>query len=326
MWISMEADTVEYLPFKQRMIKLFNIIKDNWSRANVSSQAGELAYFSLLSLFPILLVIANVIPLFPIDVNAVLSYLESAVPPDIFSVIEPVLIGYLSSSSGGVISIGLVTALWSASKAFNSLQNILNEVYAVKPRKNFILVRLVSLLVQLAIVFIVGVIIFAFVFGEILVEFIEGLVNVDLGFIMQILQLRWLILLIVLLALFTAVYFLVPNHRLGIKYAVPGAIFATIGWLVLSQGFSIYLQFAGGDAAANATFGVFIILMLWLYLAAMILLLGGLVNTIYFEYKNGKSVQKAIETEDEEHSENDKKKKLPKQRKKLVKVKEVKNQ
>lgn len=322
----MEADTVENLPFKQRMIKLFNIIKDNWSRANVSSQAGELAYFSLLSLFPILLVIANVIPLFPIDVNAVLSYLESAVPPDIFSVIEPILIGYLSSSSGGVISIGLVTALWSASKAFNSLQNILNEVYAVKPRKNFILVRLVSLLVQLAIVSIVGVIIFAFVFGEIIVEFVEGLVNIDLGFIMQILQLRWLILLIVLLALFTAVYFLVPNHHLGIKYAVPGAIFATIGWLALSQGFSIYLQFAGGDAAANATFGVFIILMLWLYLAAMVLLLGGLVNTIYFEYKNGKSVQKAIEQEDEEHSENDKKKKLPKQRKKLVKVKEVKNQ
>lgn len=322
----MEADTVEYLPFKQRMIKLFNIIKDNWSRANVSSQAGELAYFSLLSLFPILLVIANVIPLFPIDVNAVLSYLESAVPPDIFSVIEPILIGYLSSSSGGVISIGLVTALWSASKAFNSLQNILNEVYAVKPRKNFILVRLVSLLVQLAIVSIVGVIIFAFVFGEIIVEFVEGLVNIDLGFIMQILQLRWLILLIVLLALFTAVYFLVPNHHLGIKYAVPGAIFATIGWLALSQGFSIYLKFAGGDAAANATFGVFIILMLWLYLAAMVLLLGGLVNTIYFEYKNGKSVQKAIEQEDEEHSENDKKKKLPKQRKKLVKVKEVKNQ
>lgn len=322
----MDADTVEYLPFKQRMIKLFNVIKDNWSRANVSAQAGELAYFSLLSLFPILLVIANVIPLFPIDVNAVLSYLKTAVPPDIFSVIEPILRGYLSSSSGGVISIGLVTALWSASKAFNSLQNILNEVYAVEPRKNFILVRLVSILIQLAIVFIVGVIIFAFVFGEILVEFVEGLVNIDLGFIMQILQLRWLILLIVLLALFTAVYFLVPNHHLGIKYAVPGAIFATIGWLILSQGFSIYLQFAGGDAAANATFGVFIILMLWLYLAAMILLLGGLVNTIYFEYKNGKSVQKAIEKEDEDNSEDGKKKKLPKQRKKLVKVKEVKNQ
>ncbi|MFL2099614.1 YihY/virulence factor BrkB family protein [Desemzia sp. FAM 23991] len=319
-------ETVKQLPFKQRMIRLFKVSKDNWARADVTSQAGELAYFVLFSLFPILLVIANIIPLFPIDVNAVLSYMETAVPPDIYSVIEPILIGYLNSSSGGVISIGLITALWSASKAFNSLQNLLNEVYGVESRKNFILVRLVSLLIQLAIVSIVGVIVFIFVFGEFIVSFIEDLLSIDLGIIMQILQLRWLILLIVLVSLFMAIYFLVPNHHLGIKYAVPGAIFATVGWLVLSQGFSIYLQFAGGDAAANATFGVFIVLMLWLYLAATILLLGGLINTIYYEYKNGHTIQEAIEKEDEEKPETNEKKKLPKQRKKLVKVKEVEKQ
>lgn len=320
-------ESIKQLPFKQRMIRLFKVSKDNWGRADVTSQAGELAYFVLFSLFPILLVIANIIPLFPIDVNAVLSYMESAVPPDIYSVIEPVLIGYLNSSSGGVISIGLITALWSASKAFNSLQNLLNEVYDVEPRKNFILVRLVSLLIQLAIVSIVGVIIFIFVFGEFIVSFIEDLLSIDLGIIMQILQLRWLILLIVLISLFMAVYFLVPNHHLGIKYAIPGAIFATVGWLALSQGFSIYLQFAGGDAAANATFGVFIVLMLWLYLAATILLLGGLVNTIYYEYKNGHTIQQAIEKEEqEEDPEVNEKKKLPKQRKKLIKVKEVEKQ
>lgn len=319
-------ETVKQLPFKQRMIKLFKVSKNNWGRADVTSQAGELAYFVLFSLFPILLVIANIIPLFPIDVNAVLSYMETAVPADVYSVIEPVLIGYLNSSSGGVISIGLITALWSASKAFNSLQNLLNEVYGVKPRNNFILVRLISLLIQLAIVSIVGVIVFIFVFGEYIVSFIEDLLSIDLGIIMQILQLRWLILLIVLVSLFMAVYFLVPNHHLGIKYAIPGAVFATVGWLVLSQGFSIYIQFAGGDAAANATFGVFIVLMLWLYLAAMIILLGGLVNTIYFEYKNGQTVQEAIEKEDEDKPEVNEKKKLPKQRKKLIKVKEVEKQ
>ena len=319
-------ETVKQLPFKQRMIRFFKVSKDNWARADVTSQAGELAYFVLFSLFPILLVIANIIPLFPIDVNAVLSYMETAVPPDIYSVIEPILIGYLNSSSGGVISIGLITALWSASKAFNSLQNLLNEVYGVESRKNFILVRLVSLLIQLAIVSIVGAIVFIFVFGEFIVSFIEDLLSIDLGIIMQILQLRWLILLLVLVSLFMAIYFLVPNHHLGIKYAVPGAIFATVGWLVLSQGFSIYLQFAGGDAAANATFGVFIVLMLWLYLAATILLLGGLINTIYYEYKNGYTIQEAIEKEDEEKPETNEKKKLPKQRKKLVKVKEVEKQ
>lgn len=319
-------DSIKQLPFKQRMIRLFKVSKDNWGRADITSQAGELAYFVLFSLFPILLVIANIIPLFPIDVNAVLSYLESAFPPDIYNVIEPILIGYLNSSSGGVISIGLLTALWSASKAFNSLQNLLNEVYGVESRKNFILVRLVSLLIQLAIVSIVGIIVFIFVFGEFIVSFIEDLLSIDLGIILQVLQLRWLVLLIVLVSLFMAVYFLMPNHHLGIKYAIPGSIFATVGWLALSQGFSIYLQFAGGDAAANATFGVLIVLMLWLYLAAILLLMGGLINTIYYEYKNGHTVRESIEKENEDKPEVNKLKQLRKQRKKLVKVKEVEKQ
>lgn len=317
-------DTVKELPFKQKMIRFFKISKENWGRAKISGQAGELAYFLLLSLFPVLLVIANVIPLFPIDVDAVLSYLETAVPPNIYNVIGPILTGYLNSSSGGVISIGLITALWSASKAFNSLQNIMNEVYGVEPRKNFILVRLASLFVEIAIVLIVGSIIFVFVFGEIILSFVEDFLSIDLSFVMQLLQLRWLILLIVLMALFMAIYFLVPNHHLKLKYAIPGAVFATIGWLVLSQGFTIYLQFAGGDAVANATFGVFIVLMLWLYLASMILLIGGLLNTIYYEYRNGQTVSEKIEKE--ENPVDETKQKLPTQRKKLVKVKEVKEQ
>lgn len=317
-------DTVKNLPFKEKLMRFFKIAKDNWGRAKVSGQAGELAYFILLSLFPILLVIANIIPLFPIDVNAVLTYLETAVPPDIYGVIEPVLIGYLSSSSGGVISIGLITALWSASKAFNSLQNILNDVYGVQPRKNFILVRLASLLIEIVVVLIVGAIIFAFVFGEMIVSFIEDFLSLNLDFIMQILQLRWLILLIVLFVLFMAIYFLVPNHHLKLKYAIPGAVFATVGWLVLSEGFTLYLQFAGGDAAANATFGAFIVLMLWLYLASMILLIGGLLNTIYYEYRNSQSVAEKIEQE--ETPEEELKKQYPIQRKKLVKVKKVKDQ
>lgn len=317
-------DTVKDLPFKQKMIRFFKVSKDNWGRAKIPGQAGELAYFSLLSLFPILLVIANIIPLFPIDIDAVLSYLETAIPPDIYSMLEPVLVGYLNSSSGGAISIGLITALWSASSAFNSLQNILNDVYGVEPRKNFILVRLVSLLVEIVIVLIVGAIIFIFVFGEFIVSFIEDFLSINLDFVMQLLQLRWIVLLIVLLALFMAIYFLVPNHHLGLKYSIPGAVFATVGWLVLSQGFSIYLQFAGGDAAANATFGVFIVLMLWLYLAAMVLLIGGLLNTIYFEYRNGRTIAENIKAE--ETPVEDARKKLPKQRKKLIKVKEVKDQ
>lgn len=313
--------------FKDRFKHFLEVLKPNWARAEVSSNAAELAYFTLLSLFPILLVVANVIPLFPIDAADILPMVETAVPPDIYNVLAPILESYLNSSSGGAISIGLITSLWSASKAFNALQNVLNDVYGVEKRNNFIIVRLVSFLVQLAIVAIVGVLIFVFVFGEFILLFIEDFVGIELDFILQIFSLKWLVLFIVLILIITMVYFLVPNHRMHIKYALPGAVFATIGWLILSQAFTLYVQFAGGEAAASATFGVFIVLMLWLYLSAIILLVGALINAVYFEIKTGKSVQE-VKVEKENEEKEDKEKKYPDdsksiQHKKLVKLKTV---
>ncbi len=321
------STNVKSASFKDRFKHFLEVLKPNWARAEVSSNAAELAYFTLLSLFPILLVVANVIPLFPIDAADILPMVETAVPPDIYNVLAPILESYLNSSSGGAISIGLITSLWSASKAFNALQNVLNDVYGVEKRNNFIIVRLVSFLVQLAIVAIVGVLIFVFVFGEFILLFIEDFVGIELDFILQIFSLKWLVLFIVLILIITMVYFLVPNHRMHIKYALPGAVFATIGWLILSQAFTLYVQFAGGEAAASATFGVFIVLMLWLYLSAIILLVGALINAVYFEIKTGKSVQEVKVEKDNEEKE-DKEKKYPDdsksiQHKKLVKLKTV---
>lgn len=316
--------------FKDKLKSILEVAKPNWERAEVSSNAAELAYFSLLSLFPILLVVANVIPLFPIRASDVLPLLETGVPPDIYNILAPILENYLSSSSGGAISIGLITSLWAASKAFNALQNVLNSVYGVKARENFIIVRLVSFLVQLAMVAIVGSLIFIFVFGEQILLFVQDFLGIDLGIILQVFGYRWLVLLVVLILVLTMVYFLVPNNRLKIKYAVPGAVFTTIGWLILSQAFTLYIQFAGGEAAASATFGVFIVLMVWLYLSAIILLLGGLINSVYFEYKMGKSVNE-VKLEKDEAEKDDRPKEYPDsldsiQHKKLIKVKTVEKQ
>ena len=213
------ATNTKQASFKDKLKSILEVAKPNWERAEVSSNAAELAYFTLLSLFPVLLVVANVIPLFPIKASDVLPILETGVPPDIYNILAPILENYLSSSSGGAISIGLITSLWAASKAFNALQNVLNSVYGVKARENFIIVRLVSFLVQLAIVAIVGALIFIFVFGEQILLFVQDFLGIDLGIILQVFGYRWLVLLVVLILVLTMVYFLVPNNRLKIKYA-----------------------------------------------------------------------------------------------------------
>ncbi len=313
--------------FKEKAKAWIDIIKPNFERAEVSPNSAQLAYFILLSIAPVLLVVANIIPFLPITAGEVLPYLKTALPPDIYKIVQPMLLDFLSQTRGGVISIGLVTSLWSASKAFNATQLVLNDVYGVEKRQNFIIIRIVSFIINLAIVGVVGVIMFAFVFGKQILNFIETILSIKLDLVEEVLSYRWLILLVVLIVVLTLIYTFLPNHSLSLKFALPGALFSTVGWLILSQGFSLYVSFAGGAAAGSGAFGVFIILMLWLYLSAIVFLLGALINVIYFQYKYDKTVGEFTkEKEDEEEGKTEEDylmESANKQRGKLIKVKTV---
>lgn len=275
---------------KYSIIDAIKIIIDNWTRASIMQGAAEMAYYLLLSLIPILLVVANIIPLLPIDTNQVLSLLEEAFPVDIAQIIMPIVTDYLNSGSGGAISLGLLASIWSASNVFSTMRRVLDEVYGAEAKKNFLIARALSLLIMIAILGIVGAAVFVFVFGEQILSFITDFFEINLPFIQQILQLRWIALPVILFGVGIIIYDLVPNHHLSIKYAIPGTVFMILGLLLLSQFFSIATRFMGGDAVANQTLGGFIALMLFLYLANVVILFGALLNTLTFEIKNGQSV------------------------------------
>ena len=282
----MEAKNTENYNF----IDALKIVMENWTRASVMQGAAEMAYYLLLSLVPILLVIANIIPLLPIDTAEVLAIIEQAFPTDISEILMPIVTGYLESSSGGAISIGLLASIWSASNVFSTMRRVLDEVYGAADAKNFVIARVLSLAVMLVILAVVGVAVFIFVFGEQIFTFIKTFFGIQIPFIQEIVQLRWIALPLILFVVGLIIYDLVPNHHLSIKYAIPGAVFMTIGLVLLSQSFSLVTQFMGGDAAANQTIGGFIVLMLFLYISSAIILIGALVNTLIFELKNKQSV------------------------------------
>lgn len=279
------------IPHKNKIVRFITIAQSNWERATINQSAAEMAYFVLLSLLPLLLVLANIIPLFPMDTAEVLELVQSAMPSDIYSVLEPTLESYLESASGGAISFGLLAALWSASKVITILRRVLDDVYGAVQKSNFVVARILSLVVMIAILAVIGLAIFVFVFGEQILLLVQQTLGFDIPFIQEFLLFRWVVLMAILLSVFVIVYRYVPNHSLTLKYSIPGAIFATIGWLALTQGFSLYVQYAGGDQLANATFGAFIALMLFLYFSSTIVLLGALINAMLFEWNNHQSVE-----------------------------------
>jgi len=274
-------------------IQLFDaiqIIIKNWNRASVMQGAAEMAYYLLLSLIPILLVVANIIPLLPIDPAEIMTIIEQSFPADVSQIVVPIVSEYLDSASGGAISIGLLASIWSASNVFSTLRRVLDEVYGAQMANNFIMARILSLAVMLLVLLIVGVAVFIFVFGEQILTLINNIFGIQLPFAQQILQLRWIALPLILFLVALVIYDLVPNHNLKIKYAVPGAIFMTIGLVLMSQFFSLITQFMGGDAVTNQTIGGFIALMLFLYISNVIILFGALINTLTFEIATGQSV------------------------------------
>lgn len=275
---------------KYSLIDAVKIIIHNWTRASIMQGAAEMAYYLLLSLVPILLVVANIIPLLPFNTAEILNLLQETFPEDITQIIMPIVTDYLNSGSGGAISIGLLASIWSASNVFSTLRRVLDEVYGSKQAKNFVISRLLSVLIMFSILGIVTVAVFVFVFGEQILGLIQGFLQIELPFVQQILQLRWIILPLILFAVGLIIYDLVPNHHLSIRDAIPGAVFFTVGLFLVTQSFSLITRFMGGNAIANQTIGGFIALMLFLYFANVVILFGALLNTLIYEIKNGQSV------------------------------------
>ncbi len=276
---------------KNNIVDVVKVIMKNWNRASVMQGAAEMAYFLLLSLIPILLVIANVIPLLPFETSEVLALMEQAIPADVNEFLIPIVTGYLESAGGGgAISIGLLAAIWSASKVFSTLRRVLDEVYGTTAKQNFIIARLLSLLVMISILLVVAATFFVFVFGEEILNLFTDILGFEVPFARELLGLRWIALPLILLAVGLIIYDMVPNHHLKLTYAIPGTIFMTLGLFLMTQFFSLIASLMGGDAVANQTLGGFIVLMLFLYISNIIILLGALVNAIYFELKNGESV------------------------------------
>lgn len=134
-------------------------------RRMVDSEIGNtsvvVAYYLLLSLFPLLIAVGNILPYLHIDPNDVLPYIAEAIPETIFNDLQSAIKSLLTQRSGSLLSISALTALWSASQSINALQIAMNKAFGVEQRKNFIIVRLMSLFVIVllltAVVGVVGV-------------------------------------------------------------------------------------------------------------------------------------------------------------------------
>ena len=251
--------------------------------ADVFGLAAQLAYFFLLSLFPFLLFLITLLGYLPIDVEVVMEFISVYAPGEISQLLESNLNNLVQSQRGSLLSISIIGTLWSASNGVNAITKAFNRAYNVTEDRSFLIARLIAMVMTIAMV---GVIAMAFllpIFGEMIGLYIFSFLGLSEEFIQFWNTSRWIISSLVFLVVLLSLYLLMPNVRIYVKDAIFGAIFATVGWQLVSLGFSYYVQTISDYSATYGSLGAVIILMIWFYISGIIIITGGVINAMIAE-------------------------------------------
>ena len=275
----------------ENLMRFIETTQKRITDSEMGTTSVVVAYYLLLSLFPLIIAFGNILPFLHIDQETVLTYVREVIPETIYQFIGPAVKNLLTQSSGGLLSVSALAALWSASQSINALQIAMNKAYGVENRKNFLIVRFFSLVVILLFMFAISGVTIVLGLGQLILEAIQPIFKFSVNFIDQFQTLKWPITLVALFVIMFLIYLIVPNAQLKLKAVIPGTIFATVGWMLLSQVFGIYAKYFATRVSGYQIIGSFIVLMLWLNFAATIIILGGIINAVVQEYITGKEVK-----------------------------------
>ncbi|OAH53049.1 ribonuclease [Domibacillus aminovorans] len=255
--------------------------------SDVPGVGAQMAYFFLLSIFPLLLFMVTLLGYLPIDPDEIFNIIKDFAPADSLSMIQDTIQEVTTYQNGGLLSVGILGTIWSASNAMNAVIKGLNYAYDVKETRAFYHARGLSILLTFAFIFIIAVMLILLVFGQQIGAFAFEFLGMGEQFVIIWTWIRFLFPPIVLFFVFVGLYYLAPNLKVKCVTVFPGAIFAALGWIIVSLGFSFYVNNFGNYSATYGSIGGVIILMIWLYLSAMIILVGGEINALRNDQKRG---------------------------------------
>ncbi|MHA6252667.1 YihY/virulence factor BrkB family protein [Oceanobacillus sp. CAU 1775] len=247
--------------------------------------SAQLAYFFLLSLFPFLLFLINLIGYFPLNEDVVLNAIADFAPAQVTELIQTNIEPLLNVQNGGLLSVGIIGTLWAASNGMNAVTKAINRAYGIEPKRSFIMYRLISILLTIAMFFVILIALLLPVFGRMIGEYLFSFIDLSAQFLQTWETFRWVSSSIIFFVALIFLYRLAPRRRVYFKDIVWGTLFSTISWQVVSFGFSFYVGTLRNYSTTYGSLGTVIVLMVWFYLFGLIVILGGVLNAYVSERK-----------------------------------------
>ena len=247
------------------------------------------AYYWLISIFPLIMIAINILPYFQIPISNFLIALKEFLPDSMFEVIEKIVREVLTQPSTGLLSFSVLSALWTFSKSMDYLQKAFNKAYGVAKNRGLISHQLVSLLVSFGLQVLFALALFLSMFGQMLLNFLKNYWQSDSILFDYLQDFTGPIIYILLFAILVMLYYFLPNVKVtSIRYILPGSIFVLVTLMLFLNIFSTSINTYVNHLVDVRFFSsiIVVVIMFWFILIAKILILGAVINASVLSLKD----------------------------------------
>jgi membrane protein len=284
--------------------QFFRDLNHEVTEDNVFNGAAALGFYLTLAIFPALILMMTIIPYLPVDQvdQAIMDMLRQALPSEAHEMVAGVVREVTANRRGGLLSFGLLATLWAASSGMYAIMQQLNITYDVEEERNFIRARATALILSILFILLMIGAFTLIVLGGVIQEWLRSQFGFGDVVLVLFAAIRWVLILFALLIGFAMIYRYAPNVEQKFKFVSPGSVIGVALLIAASLGFAFYTSNFGNYGATYGSLGAMIILMLWLYIAGLVILLGSEINVLVEHYSaEGKQKGEKRETSRSHH-------------------------
>jgi membrane protein len=242
--------------------------------------AAQLAYYFFLALFPAILFLLALASFFELSsfIDDVVKALRPIAPPNVVSFLEDQLKRISNADSGGILTIGILGAAWSSSAALVAIISSLNRAYDIEESRPWWKVRLTAIGLTFALAAFLLSSFTLIVAGPTIAEHLASWFGLGEAFAWAWKIVQWPVAFFLVSTALGLVYYFGPDAEQDWVWITPGAVVATVLWVVVSLAFKFYVANFTDYNAMYGAVGAVIVLMLWFYLSALAILAGAELN------------------------------------------------
>ena len=269
--------TLKHQPFMKQVMH-------HYRDAEVAISSIAVAYYLILTIFPFLVLLANLFPYFHIDTNQLLTFLKANLPAELYHRTAGLVLSVFDKPSTSLLWLAIVTGIWTMSRSMLFLEKAMNKAYGVKEHRDVVLGYLVGMLSSLLIVFFLVLAILLSTFGKTALRLLYQQMHFKPILYHWLMYLTQPVTALVFFIALSVLYFILPNVKIHkIRYVLPGSCFATLVFMIFTSLFGSYVNYTIDRMENLRIFGsvtVFAI-MLWVIFFARILIDGAVLNASY---------------------------------------------